>query len=201
MFTGIIESIGVLESKERVDSNVELIFKCAFTNELKIDQSVAHNGVCLTVVEIHGDNYRVVAIDETLQKTNIGSLEKGSLVNLERCMKLGARLDGHMVQGHVDIKGQCIGVEDKNGSWEFRFKHNHPNYFTVPKGSITINGVSLTVVESADSEFTVCIIPFTFEETTFKGLQVGGEVNLEFDIIGKYLDQYAQVYAKRFEKQ
>ncbi len=197
MFTGIIEDQSKLLSVKSEGTNKEFTFSCSFTNELKIDQSVAHNGVCLTVTEIKESNYKVVAIEETLKRTNLSEINVSDLINVERCMKLGDRLDGHIVQGHVDSTGICIEVIENDGSWEFVFEHNHPEYFTVPKGSITVNGVSLTVVESSKNGFSVCIIPYTFENTNFKNLKVGDKVNLEFDIIGKYLEQYAKNYIKK----
>ncbi|OSY88636.1 riboflavin synthase subunit alpha [Tenacibaculum holothuriorum] len=188
MFTGIIETLGEVTKVEREKENLHLTVKSSITNELKIDQSVAHNGVCLTVVEIEGDGYVVTAIKETLDKTNIGSLQVGDEVNLERAMKLGARLDGHIVQGHVDRTGECIGIKGENGSTVFTFKYDFEgNNVTIEKGSITINGVSLTVVNSKKDEFSVAIIPYTFEHTTFKYFKKGTKVNLEFDVIGKYV--------------
>lgn len=188
MFTGIIEDLGKVRKLEKDGDNVHLTVQCAFTSELKIDQSLAHNGVCLTVVEINDDQYTVTAIDETLQRTNIGKLVEGSEVNLERCMKLGDRLDGHIVQGHVDQTGTVSKVEPLDGSWKFYFEYDsNLNNITVEKGSITINGTSLTVVDSTENGFSVCIIPYTFEHTNFKDFKVGTTVNLEFDIVGKYL--------------
>jgi len=188
MFTGIIETLGVVTKLEKEKENVHLTIKSDITNELKIDQSVAHNGVCLTVVAINNDEYTVTAIKETLDKTNIGKLSKNTFVNLERAMKLGDRLDGHIVQGHVDETGVCTQVKDENGSTVYTFKYNSDkNNVTIEKGSITINGVSLTVVNSTKLGFSVAIIPYTWENTTFKSLQVGDAVNLEFDVIGKYV--------------
>jgi riboflavin synthase len=186
MFTGIIESLGEIKHIDKEGSNVHFTVDCKFTNELKVDQSVAHNGVCLTVVDISGDEYTVTAIDETLKKTNLKYWELGTKVNLERCMQINGRLDGHIVQGHVDTIGVCKKIEEVDGSWEFYFSYDDQQV-TVPKGSITINGVSLTVVESFDNGFSVCIIPYTYEHTNFKYLKVGDSVNLEFDIIGKYV--------------
>lgn len=186
MFTGIIESLGEITAIKTEAGNVHFTLKCPFTNELKIDQSVAHNGVCLTVVDIKGHEYTVTAIDETLKKTNLKKLEQGSKVNLERCMMMNGRLDGHIVQGHVDTVGVCEEIKEVEGSWEFYFSYKNKQ-LTVPKGSITINGVSLTVVESKDNAFSVCIIPYTYEHTNFKQLNIGDHVNLEFDIIGKYV--------------
>ena len=186
MFTGIIETIGEIVGIEKDQTNIHFTVKSSITNELKIDQSVAHNGCCLTVVKIDGDQYTVTAIDETLLKTNLGTWEIGSKVNLERCMQLGARLDGHIVQGHVDTTGVCTNVEDLEGSWKFTFQYD-VNLPTVQKGSITVNGVSLTVVDSEKGLFSVCIIPYTYEHTNFHTFQKGTMVNLEFDIIGKYV--------------
>jgi riboflavin synthase len=188
MFTGIIETLGTLEKTAREGSNVHFTFSSTLTGELKIDQSLAHQGVCLTVVKISGNTYTVTAIDETLQKTNLGDLHIGDKVNLERCMSANGRFDGHIVQGHVDTTGECTTVKDLDGSWVFEF--NHPevkSFVTVEKGSITINGVSLTVVASNASGFSVHIIPYTYEHTTFQYIQPGTRVNLEFDIVGKYV--------------
>jgi len=188
MFTGIIETLGTLVKTEREGSNVHFTFSSALTPELKIDQSLAHQGVCLTVVKITDNTYTVTAIDETLQKTNLGDLKVGDKVNLERCMSANGRFDGHIVQGHVDTTGQCSSVKDLNGSWVFEFTHPEAKGFvTVEKGSITINGVSLTVVASSASGFSVHIIPYTYEHTTFQFIQPGTRVNLEFDILGKYV--------------
>lgn len=186
MFTGIIEKLGEVKAIEADQDNLHITVECPFTSELQIDQSVAHNGVCLTVVSISGDEYVVTAIAETIEKTNIGDLQVGEKVNLERCMKLGARLDGHIVQGHVDTIATCVGIEDQNGSWKYDFEYAAENV-TVEKGSVTVNGVSLTVVDSKDRGFSVCIIPYTLEHTNFHQFKVGTKVNLEFDIIGKYV--------------
>ena len=188
MFTGIIENLGKVEAIQNEGKNVHFTISADFTNELKVDQSVAHNGVCLTVVKIEKDNYIVTAIDETLNKTNLKDWKIGDLINLERCMKLGARLDGHIVQGHVDTTAKCKNIEELDGSWEFTFTYD-TRQVTVPKGSITINGVSLTVVQSEKGLFSVCIIPYTYENTNFHQLNIGDEVNLEFDIIGKYVER------------
>lgn len=188
MFTGIIEDLGQIVKIEPDKSNLHLFIKSRITPQLKIDQSVAHNGVCLTVVAIEGDIYKVTAIAETLNKTNIGTLKVGEIVNLERAMLATTRLDGHIVQGHIDQTGICTAIEDENGSTRFTFSHhNHNGNITIEKGSITINGVSLTVVDSAENQFSVAIIPYTFEHTNFKTLKVGSRVNLEFDVIGKYV--------------
>jgi riboflavin synthase len=193
MFTGIVEAMGSLVKTESKGTNVEFWFTCPFTQELKVDQSLAHNGVCLTVVEIQGAQYRVTAIDETLQKTNLGDLKIGQKVNLERCMAANARFDGHIVQGHVDLTGICTEITDQNGSWEYRFSYpKSSGHVTVEKGSICVNGTSLTVVDSQDDSFTVCIIPYTYEHTVFHQLSVGDRVNLEFDILGKYIKKLMQ---------
>jgi riboflavin synthase len=190
MFTGIIETLATLEKAERENSNVHFTFSSPITHELKIDQSVAHNGVCLTVVNISGNRYTVTAIDETLKRTNLGNLKTGNLVNLERCMPANGRFDGHIVQGHVDTTAVCVNIIEQNGSWEFEFEHpDKPEYLTVEKGSITINGVSLTVVKSERTRFSVHIIPYTYEHTNFKNLKINDTVNLEFDIVGKYISK------------
>lgn len=186
MFTGIIEQLGVVKHIEREGENVHFTMNAPFTNELKIDQSVAHNGCCLTVVKIDGDDYTVTAIQETMQKTNLGDWNVGTKVNLERCMAMNGRLDGHIVQGHVDTTAVCTSIEDQDGSWKYTFRYT-TNQVTVEKGSATINGTSLTVVDSKDNEFSVCIIPYTYEYTNFHTLKIGEKVNLEFDIIGKYV--------------
>lgn len=188
MFTGIIETLAKVEKIEKENSNIHFTFSSSITNELKIDQSVAHNGVCLTVVKLDVANYTVTAIDETLKRTNLGELKNNSLVNLERCMPANGRFDGHIVQGHVDTTATCKEVNDLNGSWEFVFEHEKSrSNITVEKGSITINGVSLTVVQSTDTTFSVHIIPYTFEHTNFKDFKPGSKVNLEFDVVGKYV--------------
>lgn len=188
MFTGIIEKLGEITKIEAENTNLHFTVKSPFTNELKIDQSVAHNGCCLTVVEITGDEYVVTAIEESLNKTNLSTWKVGTKVNLERCMQLGARLDGHIVQGHVDTRGVCESVENLDGSWKYTFSYDF-NQPTVEKGSITINGVSLTVVDSEKGKFSVCIIPYTYEHTNFHTFEKGTIVNLEFDIIGKYVSK------------
>lgn len=188
MFTGIVETLAKLEKIEKENSNVHFTFSSSITHEFKIDQSVSHNGVCLTVVKMDGNTYTVTAIKETLDKTNLADLKEGSVVNLERCMPANGRFDGHIVQGHVDTTGVCKSVTDINGSWEFAFEYQkNPNHITVEKGSITVNGVSLTVVRSEDNLFSVCIIPYTFENTNFKEIKPGTRINLEFDIVGKYV--------------
>lgn len=190
MFTGIIETLAKVENIAKENSNVHFTFSSSITNELKIDQSVAHNGVCLTVVKIDGDKYVVTAIDETLKRTNLGDLKLGNTVNLERCMPANGRFDGHIVQGHVDTTATCTKVTDLKGSWEFEFEHAESKHnITVEKGSITINGVSLTVVKSTNNSFSVHIIPYTFEHTNFKDIKTGTKVNLEFDIVGKYVSK------------
>ncbi len=188
MFTGIIESLGEVRKIAKEKDNIHLTVKSSFTNELKVDQSVAHNGVCLTVVDIQNDEYTVTAIKETIAKTALGSLGVGEKINLERAMKLGDRLDGHIVQGHVDETGVCSSIIEQNGSTVFTFTYNpQSNNLTIEKGSITVNGVSLTVVNSKEYEFSVAIIPFTKEHTTFNQLKKGDKVNLEFDVLGKYV--------------
>lgn len=191
MFTGIIEQLGTIQQIEKEQGNVHFTIEAPFTTELKIDQSVAHNGVCLTVVAMKGNEYVVTAIQETLDVTNLGSWKVGSKINLERCMQMNGRLDGHIVQGHVDTIATCIGIEDQDGSWKFIFSYE-ADYVTVKKGSITVNGVSLTVVDSEDGTFSVCIIPYTLEHTSFHQLKLNDEVNLEFDIIGKYVAKLLQ---------
>jgi riboflavin synthase len=187
MFTGIIEGLGEVVAIQQEGENTHFSLKSSITNELKIDQSLAHNGVCLTVVAINGDVYTVTAIKETLDKSNIGELAVGSLVNLERAMLANGRFDGHVVQGHVDQTAKCIALREEGGSWVYIFEYETKGNVTVEKGSITINGVSLTVVNSKENKFSVCIIPYTKEHTTFNTLQVGNKVNLEFDIVGKYV--------------
>lgn len=190
MFTGIIETIGEIKNIQQEGSNAHLWIQSSLTNELKIDQSVAHNGVCLTVVEIEGDTYRVTAIDETLQKTTLGSWKTGGFVNLERGIKVDDRLDGHIVQGHVDTTALCTAIQEKDGSWVYTFEYQkNLEHTTIEKGSITINGVSLTVVDSKVNQFSVAIIPYTFENTIFKFLNLNDRVNLEFDVIGKYVSK------------
>ena len=186
MFTGIIEELAEVVSVTQKGGNVDLKVKSNLTKELKIDQSVAHNGCCLTVVEIENDTYTVTAIEETLNRTTIGLLKAGDAINLERCTKIGARLDGHIVQGHVDTLGTCTKVVELDGSWEYYFEYETEDV-TEAKGSITVNGTSLTVCDSGDNNFSVAIIPYTYDNTFFKYLEVGGKVNLEFDIVGKYV--------------
>ena len=188
MFTGIIETLGIIKDLQKEEENIHITISSSITNELKIDQSVAHNGVCLTVVGIEDDNYTVTAIQETIRKTNVGDWQLNDVVNLERAMKLGDRLDGHIVQGHVDQIGICKSIEDTDGSWRFTFEYDSAlNNITIEKGSITVNGVSLTVVDSKTNESSVAIIPYTYEHTNFKNFKIGSKINLEFDIIGKYV--------------
>jgi riboflavin synthase len=190
MFTGIIEKTGVVSRIERQGTNSVFYIQSALSGELKIDQSISHNGVCLTVVGVEGDQHRVVAIDETLKKSNLGQLDVGSVVNLERCMLNNGRFDGHIVQGHVDQIGTVKSVLEQNGSWLFTFRYDPSlGNVTVEKGSVAVNGVSLTCFNSKDGEFTVAIIPYTFENTGFHQLKEGSSVNLEFDIIGKYVQR------------
>ncbi|WP_295333679.1 riboflavin synthase [Flavobacterium sp.] len=195
MFTGIIETLGIVKEIQKEGDNLHLTITSEITKELKIDQSVAHNGVCLTVVAIDNNDYTVTAIKETIDKTTLGEWQVGDLVNLERAMKLGDRLDGHIVQGHVDQTGVCKSISEANGSWYFSFAYDSQlNNITIEKGSITVNGVSLTVVNSQANGFSVAIIPYTFEHTNFKTFKVGSKINLEFDVVGKYV---ARLHALR----
>ncbi|HQS04936.1 MAG: riboflavin synthase [Sphingobacteriales bacterium 17-39-43] len=188
MFTGIIETIGRVSNLKRDQDNLEIIIESDLSNELKIDQSVAHNGVCLTVVAVTEGTHTVTAISETLNKSNLGKLKEGDLLNLERCMQMNGRLDGHIVQGHVDQTGICTEVIEKNGSWEYTISYDPAiGNITVEKGSICVNGISLTVINSKENSFSVAIIPYTYEHTNMKSLKIGDTVNLEFDIIGKYV--------------
>ena len=195
MFSGIVEEAAVVVDIQKDKGNVHFTLKCTFTNELKVDQSISHNGVCLTVVEIKDDTYTVTAIKETLEVSNLGKLEIGSKVNLERSMIMDGRLDGHIVQGHVDQTAVCENVIEADGSWYFKFKYNFDKemakkgYLTVDKGSVTVNGVSLTVVNPTEDTFEVAIIPYTYEYTNFHQIEKGTMVNLEFDIIGKYISR------------
>ncbi|KDN55136.1 riboflavin synthase [Flavobacterium seoulense] len=190
MFTGIIETLGTIQEIKKEKDNINVTINSLITPELKIDQSVAHNGICLTVVAIKDNTYTVTAIDETIKKTNLGEWKEGNLVNLERAMKLGDRLDGHIVQGHVDQTGTCISIQETNGSWLYTFEYDDKlNNITIEKGSITVNGVSLTVVNSKKNQFSVAIIPYTHEHTNFKDFEVGSKINLEFDVIGKYVSR------------
>ena len=188
MFTGIIESIGTITELNKEHGNINVTLQSGITSELKIDQSVAHNGICLTVVGIKDNAYTVTAIKETIDKTNLGDWQVGGIVNLERAMKLGDRLVGHLVQGHVDQTAICVKAAETNGSWYYTFEYDSKlNNITIEKGSITVNGVSLTVVNSENNSFSVAIIPYTYENTTFKTFTIGTKVNLEFDVIGKYV--------------
>jgi riboflavin synthase len=195
MFTGIIETLGIVQEVKKEQDNIHITIDSSLANELKIDQSVAHNGICLTVVAIEGNHYTVTAIGETIKKTNISNWELGDRVNLERAMKLGDRLDGHIVQGHVDQIGTCVSVQETNGSWFYTFEYDSSlQNITIEKGSITVNGVSLTVVDSGKNNFSVAIIPYTYEHTNFNSFVVGTKVNLEFDVIGKYV---SRLYANK----
>ncbi len=188
MFTGIVEELGTVVKLQQENSNLDITIQSSLAPELKIDQSIAHNGVCLTVVSIVDDTYTVTAIDETLQKSSLGSLQVSDVVNIERCMKLGDRLDGHIVQGHVDQTAICKNIEEQDGSYLFTFEYDRSfGNITVEKGSITVNGTSLTVVNSKENSFSVAIIPYTYEHTNFHRLTIGDKVNLEFDILGKYI--------------
>lgn len=191
MFTGIIEEVAEVVKIEKEAENIHFSIKAKMTSELKIDQSVAHNGCCLTVVNIENDIYIVTAIQETLDKTNLNEWKIGTPVNIERCMQMNGRIDGHIVQGHVDTTGICTHIEDQDGSWKFTFQYQNEQ-LTVEKGSITVNGTSLTVVDSKKNSFSVCIIPYTYENTNFSSLELGDQVNLEFDIIGKYVAKWME---------
>ena len=196
MFTGIIETLGTVKTVHREQSNIHFEVVSGLSHELKVDQSVSHNGVCLTVTAVLPQEdgstaHRVTAIDETLQRTNLGHWKPGSLVNIERCLPMNGRLDGHIVQGHVDALATCVDVKDKSGSWVFTFKYNLAStHILVDKGSVCLNGVSLTVVEPSNDQFSVAIIPYTWEHTNFKTIQIGDTANIEFDIIGKYIARY-----------
>lgn len=190
MFTGIVESIGRVERMERKGTNAHIQFSSPISHELKVDQSVSHNGVCLTVVNVSGNTHSIVAVDETLSKSNLGKMKTGDVVNLERCMKADGRFDGHIVQGHVDQVAECVSIREQGGSWLFDFVYDPSSgNLTVEKGSICVNGISLTCFNARDNGFTVAIIPYTFEHTNFHGLRTGDIVNLEFDIIGKYIQR------------
>lgn len=195
MFSGIVEATARVTGIEKDKENLHITLECPFANELKIDQSVAHNGVCLTVVRQEGNTYTVTAIEETLHRSNLGGLQPGDEVNVERSMQMNGRLDGHIVQGHVDQTAECIALETAEGSYiyTFRYQFNRDmarrGYFTVDKGSVTVNGVSLTVCNPTDDTFQVCIIPFTYEHTNFHAIKVGTCVNIEFDILGKYISR------------
>lgn len=198
MFSGIVEEAATVVRLEQEQDNLHITMRCSFTGELKIDQSISHNGVCLTVVRIEEDCYTVTAIRETLEKSNLGMLQVGDKVNLERSTRLDSRLDGHMVQGHVDLRATCSAIEEADGSWYFTFtyKPTGEEHITVEKGSVSVNGVSLTVVNSRDASFQVAIIPFTFDMTNFHQFKVGSVVNLEFDIIGKYIARILKAQQK-----
>ena len=194
MFTGIIENLAKIDSIKKNKKNLDITLSSSLTSEFKIDQSISHNGICLTVVNINESHYTVTAIEETINKTTISKWRVGDIVNLERAMKIGGRLDGHMIQGHVDQIGQCIHVETMNGSWEYTIQYEKSENITVEKGSIAINGVSLTVIDSRSNQFKVAIIPYTFEHTSFNKLKKNDYVNLEFDILGKYLSKMISNY-------
>lgn len=194
MFTGIIENLAKIISINKSKSNLDITLSSSLTSEFKIDQSISHNGICLTITNIDGNNYTVTAIEETINKTTINSWKKGDSVNLERAMKLGDRLDGHMIQGHVDQIGTCVDFTMKDGSWEYVIQYEKSENITVEKGSIAVNGVSLTVIDSKTSSFKVAIIPYTYEHTNFKTLRKGDLINLEFDILGKYLFKMSKNY-------
>ena len=198
MFTGIIESIGLIKAIQKQGENFHYTVTSDISKELKIDQSISHNGVCLTVVNHDNKSHTVTAINETLSKTNLKYLKVGDLINLERCLKLGSRIDGHIVQGHVDKTAICTSISDENGSWKFTFKYNRSSNFetTIPKGSVALNGISLTVVKSISTEFSTHIIPYTYENTNMKMLKIGDKVNVEFDIIGKYLAEFSNQNVK-----
>lgn len=199
MFSGIVEAMARVVTVEQDRENKHFTLECAFGHELHIDQSVAHNGVCLTVVSTDGDHYVVTAMDETLRRSNLGEWQEGDMVNVERSMLMNGRLDGHIVQGHVDQTATCVSIEDAEGSFIYTFSYESSpemiarGYFTVDKGSVTVNGVSLTVCEPTADTFKVCIIPYTYEHTNFHTLKVGSKVNIEFDILGKYISRLAQL--------
>ena len=199
MFSGIVEEAATVVALNREKGNLHITLKCSFTHELEIDQSVSHNGVCLTVVSIDGDNYTVTAIQETLDRSNLGLVEVGSKINLERSMKMNGRLDGHIVQGHVDQTAECVEVKEADGSWYYTFQYDvdremaKKGYITVDKGSVTVNGVSLTVCNPTDNTFQVAIIPYTYEMTNFHQIEKGTIVNIEFDIIGKYISRMIEL--------
>ena len=195
MFTGIIESLGTIKKIEVEGTNKHFTIESPISKELKIDQSIAHNGACLTVIALEDDTHTVTAIEETLVRTDLGTWKVGEVVNLERAMSANARLDGHFVQGHVDTTGKCIDIKNADGSWYFTFEYDlKPEWLLIDKGSVTINGTSLTVCEPKDNTFSVAIIPYTYENTIFHQLKVGSTINLEFDMIGKYITRYMQLY-------
>lgn len=199
MFSGIVEDAAIIKNIRKENENIHLTLGCSFVKELKIDQSIAHNGVCLTVVDLTEDSYTVTAVKETLERSNLGLLNLGDKVNVERSMLMNGRLDGHIVQGHVDQTARCIAIDEADGSWYFTFEYDYDNemakkgYLTVDKGSVTVNGVSLTVCNPTDNSFQVAIIPFTYEHTNFHQFKVGSVINLEFDIIGKYISRIAAI--------
>lgn len=199
MFSGIVEDAAIIKNIRKENENIHLTLGCSFVKELKIDQSIAHNGVCLTVVDLTEDSYTVTAVKETLERSNLGLLNIGDKVNVERSMLMNGRLDGHIVQGHVDQTARCIAIDEADGSWYFTFEYDYDKemakkgYLTVDKGSVTINGVSLTVCNPTDNSFQVAIIPFTYEHTNFHQFKVGSVINLEFDIIGKYISRIAAI--------
>lgn len=199
MFSGIVEDAAIIKNIRKENENIHLTLGCSFVKELKIDQSIAHNGVCLTVVDLTEDSYTVTAVKETLERSNLGLLNIGDKVNVERSMLMNGRLDGHIVQGHVDQTARCIAIDEADGSWYFTFEYDYDNemakkgYLTVDKGSVTVNGVSLTVCNPTDNSFQVAIIPFTYEHTNFHQFKVGSVINLEFDIIGKYISRIAAI--------
>ncbi len=201
MFTGIIEQLGKVEAVESKGSNVTLTISSNLATELKIDQSLSHNGVCLTVETINGETYKVTAIEETLQKTTIATWKKGSIINLERCLRFDGRLDGHIVQGHVDTVGTCIGNTVKNGSWEYVIEIDKKfASLIIEKGSISLNGISLTIFNIKDDSFTIAIIPYTYEHTNMHTLQLGDKVNIEFDMIGKYVGRMREINNAIFQQ-
>lgn len=203
MFSGIVEAMARVVAVEQDRENKHFTLECPFGHELHIDQSVAHNGVCLTVVSTDGNRYVVTAMDETLRRSNLGEWQEGDMVNVERSMLMNGRLDGHIVQGHVDQTATCVSIEDADGSFIYAFSYESSpemiarGYFTVDKGSVTVNGVSLTVCEPTADTFKVCIIPYTYEHTNFHALKVGSKVNIEFDILGKYISRLAQLQQER----
>lgn len=195
MFTGIIEALGTIKKIEVEGTNKHFTIESPISKELKIDQSIAHNGACLTVIALEEDTHTVTAIEETLVRTDLGTWKVGEVVNLERAMSASARLDGHFVQGHVDTTGKCIGIKDADGSWYFTFEYDlKPEWLLIDKGSVTINGTSLTVCDPIDNTFSVAIIPYTYENTIFHQLKIGSTINLEFDMIGKYITRYMKLY-------
>lgn len=197
MFTGIIEDLGTVQSVLTEEKNKHITITCSFTSELKIDQSVAHNGVCLTVVSINNNEYTVTAINETLEKSNLNNWQKGDIINLERAMVLGSRLDGHIVQGHIDQTAICTDIKEEKGSWVFTFEYSSKTgNVTIEKGSITVNGVSLTVVNSKENQFSVAIIPYTYKHTNFHTFKIGTQVNIEFDVLGKYVARFMNLKNK-----